>query len=116
MNEIEDITVVQNLVNLEDLNAMNNRIVFLPNFSKCDKLKRIDLRANRIVFNKNFYNLIHVTRLNLNDNMITEINWVSSLANLKYLNFDNNPVKCSEINNEIKEKITLGVIQFNCLE
>jgi internalin A len=93
-NVITDITSLQPLVNLQSMDLSENRITDLLPLGGLVRLTNLNLDDNEISdlsILKGFGNLL---LLNVSDNKIDFISheWVSSFAQIMYLNLSNNPI------------------------
>jgi len=89
-NDLGDVSILQNVPNLEVLALTVNQIESLKDFSKCKKLKELYLRRNNIPPNynelKHLQDLPYLKVLNLSENPISAANPSTyRLVTLKYL-------------------------------
>lgn len=91
-NQIEDLSPISSMSELEYLDVRSNKIKHLPNLSKVSKLKFLDLASNHINKISELKKTAKLQYLNLNDNQISELNDLSFLEDLKYLSLGSNPI------------------------
>ena len=81
---------------MNKLSITNNKISFINSkLSNEIQLKILDLSYNRIISLLGFNNLINLEELNLSNNYISDeqLDYLSNLSMLKYLNLSNNNIK-----------------------
>ncbi|MGN1299501.1 MAG: leucine-rich repeat domain-containing protein [Candidatus Scatovivens sp.] len=89
-NSIKNISVIENLVNLQKVVLTNNDELSDINFlSNLTNLKYLDLHLNSITDVEVIKQLSNLEYLNLNGNKISNIEELSGLINLKYLDITN---------------------------
>ena len=92
---IKDITLIEgleNITNLEALNLRNNQITEIKGLDILSDLKRLYLNENRINEIKGLEKLQSLEILNLSENQITEIKGLDKLQNLEHLDLMGNQI------------------------
>ena len=87
-NQLQDVSILSEMPNLEIASLSLNNITSLREFSKCSKLTELYLRKNQI-------------------SDLNEIRYLSDLPNLRVLWLSNNP--CAENNSDYR-KIVISIL------
>ncbi len=85
-NNIEDISVLKNLKNLKSLYIYKNKISNLSSLSGLKNLKNLALFSNNISNIEALSKLTNLERLTISFNKISNLSPLKNLTNLKYLN------------------------------
>ena len=101
-NDLEDLSLIEKMPNLEVISLSVNRISSLRDFSKCFKLQELYLRKNNISDIREIRHLVNLPTLKvlwLHDNPCAQIENYREIT-IKYLphlmKLDNNPVTPEE--------------------
>ena len=93
-NQIEILpSEINDLSNLEQFYARQNKIKIFPTFYKCCKLKDLDLSFNLIkeIDERTFENLTSIVNFNIRDNKLASLSKaVKELQNIERLDLSNN--------------------------
>ena len=84
-NELTDLDGIQNLVNLEKLILVENKIRKIEHLEKMTKLKYLDLSLNQVFVMEGLDTLINLETLILHKNNINKIEGIDNLENLNKL-------------------------------
>lgn len=87
---LSDISLLQYLTELEELELRDNHIADIAPLGFLRKLRVLDLRENRITEISPLGNLAALEELNLRDNYISDITALEDCQNLVYLNLHSN--------------------------
>ena len=103
---------IKNLTLLRVFDAMDNKIIYFPNFSHCFKLEEIILSRNMItsVPRDHVVGLVSIIHIDLMINSITMMPDVSSLTTLETINIGLNQIA------EIPERYISGLINLKVLD
>lgn len=91
--DLEDLTPIANLTNLESLRASINKVSDLKPLSKLVKLDRLDIARTSIRDIEPLRTLVNLTELELDDTQILDIAALAPLTKLEKLSLKNTPVK-----------------------
>jgi len=89
-NRIYDISPIQNLKDLKDLNLWGNKISDISDLKRLKKITSLFLYQNQITNISAIENLIKLEELGLTGNPISDVSSLKNLKNLKLLYFDVN--------------------------
>ena len=92
-NQIQDISFLQGLTNLQILNLSRNKIQDISFLQELTNLQSLDLRVNQIQNISFLQKLINLQSLNLNVNRIQIISFLEGLTNLEILNLKANRIQ-----------------------
>lgn len=99
---IEDISGVENLINLQIFDLSSNQITDISALKGLTKLQQLNLSSNQITNITALKGLINLQKLDLSSNEIKDISALKGLTNLKELDLSSNQV--SEADQEALQK------------
>ena len=112
-NRLSDITPLQNLTNLTDLNLGSNQISDITPLRNLTNLTRLILQYNRISDLTPLANLESLSHLSLIGNQINDITPIESLTALTTLYLDGNPIADLEPLRKLKRQNLLLTIDID---
>lgn len=107
--EIKDITGIENLINLQDLELAANQVSDISNLKSLTKLKWLNLLGNQVSDISSLERLTNLYELNLCLNKVSDISALKGLTNLNILNLAIN--KISDISS-LKELTNLKNLEL----
>lgn len=107
---ITDISVLKNLVKLEELSLNGNEISDISILENLKNLKVLELTFNNIKDIDALRNLSNLTNIDLLDNNVNNISALNKLTKLEYLRIDDNPV--SDIS-PVKDLVNLTALHIS---
>ena len=109
INNVVDISLLQNLTKLTYLDLQNNLIVRTDALRSLSSLTELYLNSNVIESCAPLEGLTNLRKLDLAGNRIRNIEPLKNLTRLTYLNLSNNPVSASDIR-ELEQTLGIDVI------
>ncbi|XP_031563332.1 protein phosphatase 1 regulatory subunit 7-like [Actinia tenebrosa] len=109
-NRLTDISAINSLTTLEELDAAANQLTKIPVVSRCRHLQELDLSRNQIHDLSGLQGLVNLNILHLENNQVTSFNSVGKLRNLQELYVSHNRVSSlKDINQQFPSLEVLNV-------
>ena len=105
---IEDVSALENFVNLEDLHLDKNRISDISTLSSLNNLRNLSLFINKIEDISALKSLTRLEHLDLYENLIANISALENMQNLGYLDIGHNYIRDFSAVNHLSNGVVDG--------